>query len=168
MEMLLGFLMVLILLQLSRMAIRIDGLIIWLLRLHTDDARLLRMVDKIERRRAPDGSRCTAMEVHVLPFRVAFVPDTRLLRLMRVRITGPVFHVCVCVWFGEMISCGSSVCIPNVVYELVDELRQPDVRNACGIVAEQMHVRIQNRRIDCLAVFAEHCEITEQSTGRMV
>lgn len=48
--------------------------------------RLLGVMDKVERRRAADVRGGAAMEVHVLPFGVALVPDARLLRLVRVRI----------------------------------------------------------------------------------
>jgi len=42
-------------------------------------------------------------------------------------------------------------------YSLVHVLRQPDVRDASGILAEQMDVGIQDRRIDGLAVLAQDC-----------
>jgi hypothetical protein len=40
-------------------------------------------------------------------------------------------------------------------YSLVHVLRQPDVRDASGILAEQMDVGIQDRRIDGLAVLPQ-------------
>jgi len=42
-------------------------------------------------------------------------------------------------------------------YSLVHILRQPDVRDASGILAEQMDVGIQDRRIDGLAVLPQDC-----------
>lgn len=39
-------------------------------------------------------------------------------------------------------------------HSLVNELRQTDVRNAGGVLAQQVHVRIEDRRVDRLAVLA--------------
>lgn len=43
------------------------------------------------------------------------------------------------------------------VYSLVHILRQPDVRDACGVLAEQVDVGVQDRRIDGLTVLPQDC-----------
>jgi len=43
------------------------------------------------------------------------------------------------------------------IYSLVHVLRQPDIRDASGILAEQMNMGIQDRRIDRFTVFPQNC-----------
>lgn len=82
---------------------------------------------EVERRRAADVAGDAAMEVHILPFGVALVPDARLLRLVRVRM----------------------VLAVNV-------LGEAHVGDARRLLAQQMDVRIQNGRVDGLAIFAQN------------
>lgn len=86
------------------------------------------MVHKVELRcRVAEASVAAAVEVHVLPLVVLFVPYPGLLGLDRVRVS-----------------------------LLVDVLRESDVRDAGRVLAEDVHVRVQDGGVDGLVAFAEH------------
>lgn len=73
--------------------------------------------------------RCSrAVEVHIEPFGVAALPHARFLRLAGARSALAV-HV----------------------------LRQADVGYAGRVVADQMHVRVEDGGVHGLAVFTQHC-----------
>lgn len=42
---------------------------------------------------------------------------------------------------------------------LVKVLREANVGDAGGVVAQEVHVRVHDHRVDGLAVFAHHCNI---------
>lgn len=72
--------------------------------------------------------RARAVEMHVLPLAIAAVPHARLLGLA-----------------------GAGPALP------VDVLRQADVGDARCVLPDDVHVRVQDGRVDGLAVLGEHC-----------
>lgn len=68
------------------------------------------------------------MEVYILPLAVAAMPHTGL--------------------FG-LAGTGSALAI--------DVLCEADVGNACCILTNDVHVRVQDSRVDRLAVLGQHC-----------
>lgn len=72
------------------------------------------------------GGRARAVEVHVLPLAVAPVPHARLLGLHGL-------------WHAAA----------------VHVLRQADVGDACRVLAHQVHVRVQDDRVDRLGAFGQ-------------
>lgn len=76
------------------------------------------------------------MVVHVEPLAVAAVPDARLLGL---RGAGPALPV--------------------------DVLRQADVGDAGGVLPDDVHVRVQDGRVDWLAVLRQYCPDMQNHQG---
>lgn len=66
--------------------------------------------------------------MHVEPFGIAAVPHARLLRLAGAR--------------------------PSLA---VDVLRQPDVSDAGSVLADKMHMGVEDGGVHRLAVFTQHC-----------
>lgn len=80
------------------------------------------------------------MEVDVLPLSLAAVPDAGLLGLAG---AGPALRV--------------------------DVLGEADVGDAGGVLPDDVHVGVQDGRVDWLVVLGEHCgvaEVSEAGTGR--
>lgn len=105
-------------------------------------------VAEVEGRRTTQVSGVAAMNVNVLPLAVALVPYARLLRLVSVSVALP----------AKRIDERNSICT-KVESSLINVLRQSDVGNAGRFIAQQVNVRVEDGRVDGLAVLSQYCKL---------